>query len=435
MRSHRVQTLPPAELASLQLTRLQNQVGRLYDRLPFYRRRMDALGVRPGDITTLADITRLPFTSKADLREGFPWGLVAADRDDIVETHMSSGTTGKPVVDAYTRGDLATWREVMARTLDMGGVGRSDIVQVAYGYGLFTGGFGAHYGAEALGAMVLPISSGNTHRQLTTMMDFGTTVLCCTPSYALYLAEYAREHGFTRDQFSVRAGFFGAEPWSATMRAQIEDEWGIKAYDIYGLTELIGPGVGSECEAQDGLHLFDDHFYPEVVDPETGVPVPVGEKGELVLTALTREGTSVLRYRTRDVTYIIDEPCACGRTSTRVHRLMGRTDDMLIIRGVNIFPSQIEDVLLRARGVVGQYQLVVDRDHAMDSLEVRVEMDAATFRDNVGSIVDLERRIESALKGELGIQATCVLVNPKSIVRSEGKAKRIIDRREVTTHV
>lgn len=427
--------MPREHLEALQLDRLRAQVARVYDRVPATRARMDAAGVRPRDLRTLADLTRLPFTTKHDLREGFPWGLLAVDRREVVETHMSSGTTGKPVVDAYTRADLDEWREVMARTLDMGGTGPDDIVQVAYGYGLFTGGFGAHYGAEELGALVIPVSSGNTHRQITTMVDFGTTVLCCTPSYALYLAEYAREHGIGRDDFALRAGYFGAEPWSEAMRAQIEQEWGIKAYDIYGLTELIGPGVGSECEAQDGLHLFDDHFYPEVIDPDTGTPVPDGETGELVLTALTREGTPVLRYRTRDVTYVIPEPCRCGRTSTRIHRLMGRTDDMLIIRGVNIFPSQVEQVLLRTRGVVGQYQLVVDRDHAMDSLEVRVEMDAATFSDDVGAVVGLERRIEGELKSELGIQATCVLVNPKSMQRSEGKAKRIVDRREVTTHV
>lgn len=435
MRSAGVQTLPLPELRALQLARLQRQVAHLYATVPFYRRRMDAAGVRPDDLVTLADLARLPFTSKGDLRETFPWGLLAVDRTEIVETHMSSGTTGKPVVDAYTRGDLDTWREVMARTLDMGGVGADDVVQVAYGYGLFTGGFGVHYGAGELGAMVLPISSGNTHRQVTTMLDFGTTVLCCTPSYALYLAEHARDRGLTPDDFALRAGFFGAEPWSDAMRVQIEEAWGITAYDIYGLTELIGPGVGSECPAQDGLHLFDDHFYPEVVDPETGVPVAPGEKGELVLTALTREGTPVLRYRTRDVTYVLPDPCPCGRTSTRIHRLMGRTDDMLIIRGVNVFPSQVEEVLLRARGLVGQYQLVVDRDRAMDSLEVRVEMDAATFCDDVGAVMALERRVEAELRSELGILATCVLVNPRSIERSEGKAKRIIDRREVTTHV
>jgi len=395
MRSREAQTLPTDRLRAMQLDRLRAQARRLFERVPFYRARMEDCNVTPDDLRTLADIARLPFTSKGDLRETFPWGLLAVDRGEIVETHMSSGTTGKPVVDAYTRGDLSVWGEVMARTLDMGGVGADDIVQVAYGYGLFTGGFGAHYGAEGLGAMVIPISSGNTHRQLQTMADFGTNA----------------------------------------MRTQIEDAWGIRAYDIYGLTELIGPGVGSECAEQDGLHLYEDHFYPEIVDPETGVPLPDGEKGELVLTALTREGTPVLRYRTRDVTHLMTEPCPCGRTSRRIHRLMGRTDDMLIIRGVNIFPCQVEEVLLRTRGVVGQYQLVVDRERTMDSLEVRVEMDAAMFSDDVGDVMALERRIEAELKGQLGIQATCVLVNPKSIERSEGKAKRIIDRREVTTHV
>lgn len=435
MRSAAAQTLPVEQLRARQLDLLRAQVAKLYERVPFYRQRMADAGVRPDDLHTLADIVRLPFTNKYDLRETFPWGLLACDRREIVETHMSSGTTGKPVVDAYTRGDIEIRRETMARTLDMGGVGPDAVVQVAYGYGLFTGGFGAHYGAAELGAMVIPISSGNTHRQISTMLDFGTTALCATPSYALYLAEYAREHGHRVEDFALTSGFFGAEPWSEAMRAQIESEWGIKAYDIYGLTELIGPGVGAECAEQDGLHLFEDHFYPEVLDPDTLEPVADGEVGELVLTALTREGTPVLRYRTRDITYVLPEPCACGRTSRRIHRLMGRTDDMLIIRGVNIFPSQVEEVLLRTRGVVGQYQLVVDRAGSMDSLEVRVEMDAATFSDDIGSVVGLERRIESELKSELGIQATCHLVNPKSIERSEGKAKRIIDRREVTTHV
>jgi len=435
MRSRDAQTMPTPDLAALQLDRLQRQVTHLYEAVPFYRRRMDEAGVLPSQIETLADLGRLPFMTKHDLREGFPWGLLAVERSEVVETHMSSGTTGKPVVDAYTRGDLDVWREVMARTLDMGGVTCDDIVQVSFGYGLFTGGFGVHYGAEELGAMVLPISSGNTHRQVTTMVDFGATVLCSTPSYALYLAEYAREHDIDPLALPLRVGFFGAEPWSDAMRDEIEAELGIKAFDIYGLTELIGPGVGGECEHQDGLHLFEDHFYPEIIDPDTGEPLPDGETGELVLTALTREGTPVLRYRTRDVTYVLPEPCACGRTSRRIHRLMGRTDDMLIIRGVNIFPAQVEDVLLRTRGVVGQYQLVVDREGSMDTLEVLVEMDPTMFSDDIGSVVGIERTLESELKSELGIQARVLLVNPKSIERSEGKAKRILDRREVTTHV
>lgn len=429
------QTLPRDELRRLQAERLVAQVARLYERVPFYRARWDAAGVRPEDIRGLDDLARLPFTSKLDMREVFPYGLLAVDRDDVVEVHMSSGTTGKPVVDAYTHRDMALWADVMARTLDMAGVGPHDVVQNAFGYGLFTGGFGIHYGAEHLGALVLPMSSGNTRRQLETMTDFGTTVLTCTPSYALFLAEYAAEHGVDLASSPLRAGFFGAEPWSLEMRADIERKLGLRAFDIYGLTEIIGPGVGGECEHQAGLHLFEDHFYPEVVDPDTGVPLPDGEAGELVLSTLTREGTPVLRYRTRDITYLIDEPCACGRTSRRIHRLMGRTDDMLIIRGVNIFPQQVEQVLLRANGVEPHYRLVVDRQGSMDSLLVEVEMSPGMFSDEVSDLVALERSLEADLKATLGIQARCRLLNPKSIERSEGKAKRIVDRREVTTHV
>lgn len=429
------QTMAREELRALQTRRLVEQVTRLYERVPFYRSRMDAAGVVPSDVRTLEDLHRLPFTSKHDMREVFPFGLLAVDRDEVVEVHMSSGTTGKPVVDAYTRGDLDLWSDVMGRTLDMGDVGDHDIVQNAYGYGLFTGGFGVHYGAERLGALVLPVSSGNTHRQLDLIQDFGTTVLTCTPSYALYIAEYAAKHGIDPVTLPLRVGFFGAEPWSLEMRDEIERRLGIKAYDIYGLTEIIGPGVGSECCEQDGLHIFEDHFYPEVINPETGEPVASGERGELVLTTLTREGTPVLRYRTRDITYLIEEPCPCGRTSRRIHRLMGRSDDMLIIRGVNVFPQQVEQVLLRVQGVEPHYRLIVDREGAMDSLQVEVEMSETLFSDDLADIIALERSIESELHAEIGIQARCVLVNPQTITRSEGKAKRVYDRREVTTHV
>lgn len=430
------QTLPRDQLRDLQLARLKAQVARVDERIPFYRDRMAQAGVLPGEIRTLEDIARLPFTAKAQLREGFPFGLSAVPRSELVEVHMSSGSTGKPVVDGYTRGDLGLWGAMMGRTLDMGGVGADDVVQNSFGYGLFTGGFGVHYGAGTIGALVLPISSGNTRRQLETMRDFGTTVLAGTPSYALYLAEYAREHGIDPRSLGVRTGFFGAEPWSEAMRAQIEQDWGIEAFDIYGLTEIIGPGVGAECAEHDGLHVYEDHFYPEVVDPETGVPVPEGTEGELVLTTLTREGTPLLRYRTRDVTYLVDEPCPCGRTSRRIHRLMGRTDDMLIIRGVNIFPQQVEEVLLRVQGVAPHYRLVVDRHGSMDTLEVEVEMTVDCFSDDVGDILALERRIEAELRSALGIQASCVLVNPKTVERTTtGKAVRTIDRREVRTHV
>jgi phenylacetate-CoA ligase len=429
------QALPVEQLRELQLQRMRDLVSLVYERVPFYRRRFEEAGLRPEEVTSLDDVARLPFTSKYDMREVFPFGLFACDSSDIVEVHMSSGTTGKPVVGGYTRNDLSVWGEVMARTLDAGGVGTADIIQVAYGYGLFTGGLGGHYGGTTLGAMTLPMSSGNTFRQLNTMADFGTTALLCTPSYAQFIAEYAAERGIDVAGGPLRVGFFGAEPWSEAMRADIEVKLGIKAYDIYGLTELIGPGVAAECTEQDGLHVFEDHFYPEIIDPETGEVLPVGEKGELVLTTLTRTGTPVVRYRTRDITYLMDAPCACGRTSRRIHRLMGRNDDMLIIRGVNVFPQQVEEVLLRVEGVEPYYQIVVDRDGAMDTLEVEVEMAADLFSDEVKQILSLERKIEHELKLALGIQATVKLVNPKTIERSEGKAKRIVDRRSVPTGV
>jgi phenylacetate-CoA ligase len=433
MWSEDVQQLPTDQLRELQLQRLQALVALVYDKVPFYRARLDEAGLTPADVTSLDVLATLPLTSKYDMREVFPFGLFASAKSDIVEVHMSSGTTGKPVVGAYTRNDLDVWGEVMARTLDAGGATADDIVQVAYGYGLFTGGLGGHYGGTTLGAMTLPMSSGNTFRQLNTMMDFGTTALLCTPSYALFIAEYAREHAIDVAGGPLRIGFFGAEPWSEEMRADIEAKLGIKAYDIYGLTELIGPGVAAECSEQNGLHIFEDHFYPEIIDSETGEVLPAGQKGELVLTTLTRTGTPVLRYRTRDITYLIDEPCPCGRTSRRIHRLMGRNDDMLIIRGVNVFPQQVEEVLLRVEGVESYYQIVVDRDGVMDTLEVEVEMAETLFSDEVKVILALERKIEHELRLALGIQAVVKLVNPKTIERSEGKAKRIVDRRTVTT--
>jgi len=434
MWNEQVQTMPRSELAAVQLARLKDLVARLHERVPFYRARMDASGVTPADIRTLEDIARLPFTSKADMREGYPFGLFAVEPSEIVEVHMSSGTTGKPVVDGYTARDLEVWSDVMARTLDMGGVGQDDVVQNAYGYGLFTGGFGVHYGARALGATVLPISSGNTLRQLQVMQDFRSTALTCTPSYAMFMAEHGRDLGIDMVGLPLRVGFFGAEPWSEAMRAELEAKLGIRAHDIYGLTDLIGPGVAAECPEQDGLHVFEDVFYPEIVDPRTGTPLPAGAQGELVLTAIGREGSPVLRYRTHDITYLMDAPCACGRTSRRIHRLMGRNDDMLIIRGVNVFPQQVEEVLLRIQGVEPHYRLLVDREGALDTLTVEVEMGEALFSDEVRAIIALERRIEAELHSALGIQATCALVNPRTIERSEGKARRVFDRREVTTH-
>jgi len=425
------ETLPRTELAKLQGERLCRLVDVLYRRVPFYRKKMDALGVKPMDIQGIDDIARLPFTTKDEMREVYPYGLLAVALSEIVEIHTSSGTTGKPVVDAYTAGDIDVWSQVMARTLATGGTARHDIVQNAFGYGLFTGGLGVHYGAHAIGATVIPISGGNTKRQIAVLKDFRTSVLACTPSYALYLAEAAREEGLDVAATALKAGFFGAEPWSETMRKEIEAKLHLLAIDIYGLTEIIGPGVASECERQDGLHVFEDHFYPEIIDPASGKTLPDGEKGELVITTLTKTGTPVLRYRTRDITYLDRRPCACGRTSARMHRVLGRTDDMLIIRGVNVFPSQIEQVILAVEGVEPHYQLVVERRDQLDELEVQVEMNERLFSDEVRNLERTERRMEELLYGSLNIHTRVKLVEPKSIARSEGKAKRIIDKRRL----
>ncbi len=365
------------------------------------------------------------------MRQVYPYGLLADDMKNIVEIHTSSGTTGKPIVDAYTAKDIEIWSEVMARTLAMGGTTKHDIVQNAYGYGLFTGGLGAHYGARKIGATVLPISGGNTKRQIAVMRDFGSTVLTCTPSYCLYIAEVAKEEGMSFKDLKLKAGFFGAESWSESMRKEIEAKMGIKAYDIYGLTEIIGPGVSSECECQHGLHVNEDHFYPEIIDPVTCEVLPAGEKGELVVTTLTKEGTPIIRYRTRDITYLMDSHCRCGRTTRRMHRLLGRTDDMLIIRGVNVFPSQIEEVLLKVEGVEPHYQLVVERVGQLDCLEVQVEMNEKMFSDEIKNLEGFEQNIEKQIFGVLGIRAKVKLVEPKAIARSEGKAKRIIDKRKI----
>jgi len=361
----------------------------------------------------------------------YPYGLLAVSLQEIVEIHTSSGTTGTPVVDAYTAGDIEVWAEVMARTLSAGGTGRHDIVQNAYGYGLFTGGLGVHYGARRIGATVIPISGGNTKRQLAMMRDFKSTIIACTPSYSLYLAEAAREEGMDPAKAGLRAGFFGAEPWSESMRGEIEQQLGLLAIDIYGLTEIIGPGVAMECEHQKGLHFNEDHFYPEIIDPSTGKVLPDGQKGELVITTLTKEGTPVLRYRTRDITYLNRAPCACGRTTARMHRVLGRTDDMLIIRGVNVFPSQIEEVILKVEGIEPHYQLIVERRDQLDELEVQVEMNEGLFSDEIRNLERMEKKIEADLYAALNIHTRVRLVEPKSIARSEGKAKRIIDKRQV----
>ncbi|MDR2922547.1 MAG: phenylacetate--CoA ligase [Treponema sp.] len=416
----------------LQLANLKNLVEMLYSRVSFYRGKMDALGIKPADIHALEDIRKLPFTTKDDLRDNYPHGLRACPTDRIVEVHMSSGTTGKPVVNEYTIKDIDIWRECMSRTLAAAGCTRDDIVQNCYGYGLFTGGPGVHYGALNIGAEILPMSSGNTERQIMVMQDFGSTLLTCTPSYALYLAEEAREAGVDLRALPLTKGCFGAEPWSENMRRQIEDRYGMKAYDIYGLTEIIGPGVAFECEAQDGLHINEDMFYPEIINPDTGEPVPDGEKGELVFTTITREGTPLLRYRTRDITYLIREPCSCGRSTVRMHRLFGRTDDMLIIRGVNVFPSQIENALIEIEGVEPQYLIVVSRgaDH-LDELELQVEVKMDLFTDEVKDLEKLRSRIEHVMKSKLQIAVRVKLVEPKTIERSIGKAKRVIDNRSI----
>jgi phenylacetate-CoA ligase len=424
------ESMDRGKLTKIQGERLGELVDRLYRKVPFYRRRMDDHDVRPGDIDGLDDITRLPFLTKDDMREVYPLKLLAVDPSEIVEIHTSSGTTGKPVVDAYTRKDIGIWSEAMARTLAMGDTSRADTVHNAYGYGLFTGGLGVHYGARLIGANVIPISGGNTTRQLTVLQDFRATVLTCTPSYSLYLAEAAKDQGIDFARLALRVGLFGAEPWSEGMRREIEDKLHLKALDIYGLTEIIGPGVASECEYQDGLHICEDLFYPEIVDPESGEPLPDGEKGELVITTLTKEGTPMLRYRTRDVTYLNREPCRCGRTAVRMHRLLGRTDDMLIVRGVNVFPSQIEEVLLKIEGVEPHYQLVIERKEQLDSIEVRVEMNERLFSDEIKNLERMERRISESLYATLGIHSRVKLVEPKSIPRSEGKAQRVVDKRQ-----
>lgn len=425
-----LETLPIEKLRELQLARLKEVVKYAYERVPFYKRRFDEAGIKPEDIRSLEDIRYIPFTSKADLREVYPFGMFAVPLSEIVEIHSSSGTTGKPVVMGYTRKDLETWKEVMARSLVAFGVTKEDIIQIAYGYGLFTGGLGFHYGALALGATIVPASAGNTRRQIELMKDFGTTVIACTPSYALYLAEYARdEMGVDPHTLKLRAGSFGAEMWTEEMRREIEARFGLKAYNVYGLTEIIGPGVAHECLEQKGLHIWEDHFYPEIIDPETGEPLLPGQKGELVLTTLTKEGVPMIRFRTRDITAFIPESCPCGRTSIRIERIQGRSDDMIKVRGVMIFPYQIEKAILEVQGVEPHYQIILTRPHHLDEIEVQVEMSKETFSDEVKSIENLRKKLERRIEETVGIRVKVTLVEPKSLPRSEGKAKRVIDKR------
>ena len=424
------ESMDPAVREKLQFARLKNLLDKVYRDVPFYKKKMDEAGVSPKDITCLADIAKLPFTTKDDLRETFPYGLLACPEAEIEEIHMSSGTTGVPVVDAYTRKDVETWEEAMARTLAGAGATRNDTVQNCYGYGLFTGGLGVHYGAKRLGANIIPMSSGNTQKQLMVMKAFGSTILTCTPSYALYMAEEAAESGIDVKAMKLRAGCFGAEPWSENMRKEIEAKYGIDAYDIYGLTEITGPGVAFECEAKDGLHINEDFFYPEIIDPVTGKVLPDGEKGELVFTTLVKEGTPLIRYRTRDVTFLRRDICSCGRTTVKMNRLFGRTDDMLIIRGVNVFPSQIEHALIEIEGTDPHYLIIVDRGPShLDEVELQVEVKKELFGDETKSLEALRARIENVMKTKLGIALKVKLVEPKTIERSIGKAKRVIDRR------
>lgn len=423
--------MPREEIKRIQSERLVWQVARMYDRVELFRKRMDEKKLKPEDIKSIDDLSKLPFSYKQDLRDYYPYGLFAEPLKNIVRTHASSGTTGKQIVVGYTRHDLEMWADCMARQLAAAGTTAEDVVQVSYGYGLFTGGLGAHAGAERIGATVVPTSSGNTARQIRTMVDFGTTVLCCTPSYSMYLAEAIEEAGL-RDKIRLKSGVFGAEPWTEDMRHAIENSLGIKAFDVYGLSEIMGPGVSYECECQNGMHVNEDMFVPEIIDPDTGEVLPEGAQGELVFTTLTKEGFPVIRYRTRDICSLNYEQCECGRTFVRMNKPTGRSDDMMIIRGVNVFPSQIEEVLLRiSEGVTPNYQIIVGRENNTDTLDINVEMTEKLFADDVKSIEKIERNIVSDLRSVLGIGAKVHLVNPKTIARSEGKAKRVIDNRNL----
>ncbi|MDN5332295.1 MAG: phenylacetate-CoA ligase [Tepidanaerobacteraceae bacterium] len=423
--------MPRDEIKQLQLERLRQTLERAYHNVPHYRRIMQEIGFEPEDLKSLEDLRNLPFTSKKDLRENYPYGMFAVSLSEVIRIHSSSGTTGKPTVVGYTRHDINIWSEIMARTLVTAGVHKSDVIQNAYGYGLFTGGLGIHYGAEKIGATIIPVSGGNTKRQVMIMKDYGTTVLTCTPSYSLHIAETIEEMGISKDELKLRIGIFGAEPWSENMRREIEERLNISAIDIYGLSEIIGPGVAIECPYKNGLHVHEDHFIVEVIDPKTGEILPPGERGELVFTSLTKEALPMIRYRTGDISRIIEEPCPCGRTSVKIGRIEGRTDDMIIIRGVNVFPSQIEHVLLEIGQTEPHYQLVIDRIGYLDILEVQVEVSEKMFSDDVKSLEILSKKIQNEIESTLGISVKVKLVEPKTFERSEGKAKRVIDKRKI----
>ncbi len=419
------------DMEAIQSERLRDTVNRIYHNVPAYRKKMQEVGLTPGNIHGISDLHKLPFTIKTDLRDNYPYGLFTVPMSEIVRLHASSGTTGKPIVVGYTRKDIHMWAEVVSRSLTMAGVHREDIVQIAYGYGLFTGGLGLHYGTENVGASVIPISGGNTHKQIQLMEDFGSSVLCCTPSYALNIAEVMKEMKVELKNLKLRIGIFGAEPWSEAMRKDIETKLGIKAIDIYGLSEIVGPGVSCECEHQCGMHINEDHFLPEIINPETLEPMAPGEIGELVFTTITKEGIPLIRYRTRDLTRLIYDKCVCGRTLVRMEKCKGRSDDMLIIRGVNVFPSQVESVLLSISEVEPHYQIIVDREGTLDKMALLVEVQEQFFSDEIKKLEELRQKIARKLDSVLGIAVNVKLVEPKSIERSEGKAKRVIDNRKI----
>lgn len=423
--------LPLGQLRDLQLQRLTAIVQRAYDHQALFRQRMIERKLTPQHIKSLEDLRHLPFMVKTDLRDTYPFGLFASPMSEIVRVHASSGTTGKPIVVAYSANDLAVWTNAMVRSFAACGVHAGDIIQNAYGYGLFTGGLGAHYGAETLGATVIPISGGNTPRQLMLMKDFGSTVICCTPSYFLHLLDEAVAMGINVKDLALRAGVFGAEPWTETMRRRIEQESGIKAYDIYGLSEIVGPGVAMECQCQAGPHIFEDYFYPEIIDPKTGEVLGDEVEGELVLTTLCKQAMPMIRYRTRDITAVTSERCECGRTLRRIKRISRRSDDMFIIRGVNVYPSQIEAALLAAEGTLPHYQIILNRERGLDEMEVQVEVTAEVFRDTVGAMEQLHHKLSKSIEHTVGIRANVRLVQPRTIARSEGKAKRVIDQRKM----
>ena len=426
-----IETAPREEIAALQCYRLIRMVRRVYENVPFYRKKLDEAGIRPGDIRTLDDLRRLPFTYKQDLRDNYPYGIFAVPQAQLARIHASSGTTGKQTVVGYTHNDLKIWGEITARALSAAGVTAEDFVHISYGYGLFTGGLGLHEGATTLGASVIPVSTGNTKRQIQIMQDFGSNCLCCTPSYAMHIAETMQQMGVDPSSLKLRAGIFGAEPWTEAMRRRIEEMMHIRAYDIYGMSELMGPGVAYECSAQDGMHINEDHFIVEVIDPETGEPVPDGEKGELVFTCISKEALPLIRYRTRDISAVTREKCSCGRTFLRMKKPQGRTDDMLIIRGVNVFPSQVESVLLGFDFVTPNYQITVSREGALDSVSIDVEMAEGVAFDTVREVERRARMLRSAIEQVLNIAATVRLVPPGTLERSEGKARHVVDTRNL----